>query len=407
MPYGNWFQQNAPAGMSNPNPTLAETAGIGQYGAGGGFTGGQVVTDPGAIMAGPIQQYMAARGLTNAGQFNQADFLQWMAEQGNPIRTTSATTTPPTATSTVGAAQGTTPPNGDYQAAFMRIMGGLPATPASLVAKEAELAAAGIRVHRNAAGVAGKVELPGGLVVDVITGAGALAAGQGTPQPWKWDTGPGGGSTPGFETGTFTGGGQYPLASVMGTGLMQPWTTPFTAPTDVTQQNDPGWQFRMREGLKAIERSAASKGTLLTGGTLKDLNAWAQQKASDEYSNVYNRALGEYQQAYGIFRNNQANQYGRLFNLSGQGLNAASQGNANNSGYMNTATNTLEGMGNVAGAGTMGSANAWANVPGSLANIFGSLGSYYATRPQAPRTGYTGSADNSWMNYNLYGGTGQ
>jgi hypothetical protein len=199
--------------------------------------------------------------------------------------------------------------------------------------------------------------------------------------------------------GTFTGGGQYPLASVMGSGLMQPWTTPFEggpnfqAPTDVTQQNDPGWQFRMKEGLDAIQRSAASKGTLLTGGAMTDLMAFGQDFASNEYGNVYNRAasewdrnynraLGEYQQAYNIFGNNQANQFGRLDQMSQTGATAASGVNANNSGYGANASNTIENMGNVNAAGTIGRGNAYVNLPGQIVNTWGPLAEWYAQNRQ-------------------------
>lgn len=107
--------------------------------------------------------------------------------------------------------------------------------------------------------------------------------------------------------------------------LMQPWNTPFTAPTNVTEQNDPGFQFRLLQGQQALERSAAARGGLLSGGTAKALTQYGQDYASNEYQNVYNRALGEYQQAYNIFQQNQANQYNRLASLAGVGQTAAGQ----------------------------------------------------------------------------------
>ena len=55
-------------------------------------------------------------------------------------------------------------------------------------------------------------------------------------------------------------------------------------------QTSPGYQFRLAEGLKGIERGAAAKGTLLTGGTLKALTRYGQDYASNEYQNRYNRS---------------------------------------------------------------------------------------------------------------------
>lgn len=68
----------------------------------------------------------------------------------------------------------------------------------------------------------------------------------------------------------------------------------FTAPTDVTMQNDPGYQFRLQQAQQAMENSASAKGNLMTGGFVKGLNDYAQNYASGEYQNVYNRALQDY-----------------------------------------------------------------------------------------------------------------
>jgi hypothetical protein len=38
---------------------------------------------------------------------------------------------------------------------------------------------------------------------------------------------------------------------------------------DVMGQMDPGYQFRLSEGMKALDRTAASRGGLLSGATLK------------------------------------------------------------------------------------------------------------------------------------------
>src|SRR6185295_17158506 len=142
---------------------------------------------------------------------------------------------------------------------------------------------------------------------------------------WQWLGGGGGGigSIGNFQTGTFTGGGQYPLASVMGPGLAQPWTTPFNAPDPNSVTNDKALQWQMGRGMDAIQRSAASKGTLLTGGVLKSLDTFGQGLASTYYSDVYNRALSEYKMAHDIYKENQSNLYNRLFGVSNMGAQAA------------------------------------------------------------------------------------
>lgn len=68
----------------------------------------------------------------------------------------------------------------------------------------------------------------------------------------------------------------------------------FTAPSFDSVKNDPGYQFRALEGQKALERAAAAKGVLRTGGTLKDLMTFGQNMASQEYAQAYDRALKGY-----------------------------------------------------------------------------------------------------------------
>ena len=76
---------------------------------------------------------------------------------------------------------------------------------------------------------------------------------------------------------------------------------PFTAPTAVTAQNDPGYQFRLDQGNQALQRSAAANGTLLSGGTQKALARYNQDYASGEFQNVYNRANQTFQNRYGQY----------------------------------------------------------------------------------------------------------
>ena len=54
-------------------------------------------------------------------------------------------------------------------------------------------------------------------------------------------------------------------------------------------QQDPGYAFRQAEGMKALERSAAARGGLLSGGTLKGIQRFGQDLASQEYGNAFNR----------------------------------------------------------------------------------------------------------------------
>jgi hypothetical protein len=116
-------------------------------------------------------------------------------------------------------------------------------------------------------------------------------------------SGGGGGSGSTFQP--FQYGGELTPGAFAGPTLnVQPWQAPawtlgdFVAPTAADVGNDPGYQFRVKEGQDALERSAAAKGTLLTGGTLKDLESYAQNLASTEYDKMYDRAVQQYQLKY-------------------------------------------------------------------------------------------------------------
>lgn len=74
---------------------------------------------------------------------------------------------------------------------------------------------------------------------------------------------------------------------------------PFAAPSwqDVLK-NDPGIDFRINEGTRAMEQGAAARGVLNTGGTLQDLVDYGQKAASQGYGDAYSRALGTYDENY-------------------------------------------------------------------------------------------------------------
>lgn len=54
-------------------------------------------------------------------------------------------------------------------------------------------------------------------------------------------------------------------------------------------KQDPGYAFRISEGMKALERSAAARGGLLSGAAMKGIQRYGQDMASQEYMNAFNR----------------------------------------------------------------------------------------------------------------------
>jgi hypothetical protein len=110
---------------------------------------------------------------------------------------------------------------------------------------------------------------------------------------------------------------------------------------------DPGYAFRMSEGMKALERSAAARGGLMSGATLKGITRYGQDAASQEYQNAFNRfqaeragTLNPFQALAGTAQTS-ANVLGQQAGVLGQQLGS-----------------NIIGAGNAQAAGTIGQANA-------------------------------------------------
>ena len=130
--------------------------------------------------------------------------------------------------------------------------------------------------------------------------------------------------------------------------------------------NDPSYQFRLQQGQDAIQSSAAAQGGLLSGATLKALQGYGQNMASQEYQNAYNR-----------FNADQTNRYNRLSNIVGLGQNAAAQqGNAGMQTAQAVANNTMAGA-NAQAAGQIAAGNSTANAFGSILGIGNTVSKFY------------------------------
>lgn len=215
---------------------------------------------------------------------------------------------------------------------------------------------------------------------------------------------------------------------------------------------DPGYAFRLDQGLKGLDRQAAARGGLISGNALKAASDFAGDQASQEYQNAFSRyqttrnntlapyvslqgvgynaatglanAAGTYGAnvgnawnnygtgsigayggyggaaggAYGATGNNLTNIYGNAgtnsYNAYG---NAGNQFTGAMTGYGNNASNLITGSGNAQAAGTVGAANA---VTGGVSNamnmyyqnqLLNTLGNRNTSAYAAPTGGFTGS----------------
>jgi hypothetical protein len=109
--------------------------------------------------------------------------------------------------------------------------------------------------------------------------------------------------------------------------------TPFSADKF---QADPGYAFRLSEGIKGLNNAAAARGGLLSGGTLKATERFAQGLASQEYQNAYNRYNTDYNM-----------RLGPLQTLAGYGQGATNNLAATTGAYGTNQAETLANTGNI------------------------------------------------------------
>ena len=93
----------------------------------------------------------------------------------------------------------------------------------------------------------------------------------------------------------------------------------FTGKVDLTQ--DPGYAFRLSEGMKGLERSAAARGGLMGGAQMKAMEKYGQGMASQEYQNAYQRALDAYNSQMNLSNVG----YNRLASMAGLGQTSSNQ----------------------------------------------------------------------------------
>lgn len=122
---------------------------------------------------------------------------------------------------------------------------------------------------------------------------------------------------------------------------------------------DPGYQFRMEEGMRGVEGSAAARGGLLSGAALKAIQKYGQGLASQEYGNAYSR-----------FTNDQNNTYNKLAGLVNSGQGATNQMSNTAGQFAQNNANAMGSYGNAQAAGYMGQANAINNGIGQAANMY-------------------------------------
>lgn len=125
---------------------------------------------------------------------------------------------------------------------------------------------------------------------------------------------------------------------------MGKWNQPFTQ-QEFT--HDPSYQFRLDEGMNAVNRAAAASGGAVGGSALRSLGNYAQGAASTEYQAAFDR-----------YQNQINNSYQRLAGIAGLGAGAINTGTAAGSNAAGGIANSISNMGGARAGGSLAMGNA-------------------------------------------------
>lgn len=158
--------------------------------------------------------------------------------------------------------------------------------------------------------------------------------------------------------------------------------------SDTAWQEDPGYAFRLAEGQKALERSAAARGGLISGNALKAAQRYGQEMGSQEYQNAFNR----------YYREREA-QLNPIQSLAGVGQTTAQSLGGAAAGYGQSAANLASATGastaNSLLASGQARASAYQGYGSAAGQAIGGLSNWYANRQSSP----------SWVNQYDQSGT--
>jgi hypothetical protein len=159
---------------------------------------------------------------------------------------------------------------------------------------------------------------------------------------------------------------------------------------------DPGYNFRLLEGQKAIERSAAARGGTQSGAALKAAERFGQDVASQEYDRAYNR-----------YNTNRSNQLAPLGSLIQSGQSAASGVSAAAGNYGTAGGNAIMAGGAANAAGQLGVGNTINNALNTGATAYQNQTNFnnYLASKNAQRGLYGGSTltSNPTYSQDMYG----
>ena len=132
---------------------------------------------------------------------------------------------------------------------------------------------------------------------------------------------------------------------------------------------DPGYDFRQGEGMKGVERSAAARGGILSGGALKAIARYNSEFASGEYGKAYDR-----------FNNDNTSRFNRLSALAGTGQTAVAGGNAAGADLTRNLQIGVNNTSNHIADAANARASSYVNTGTAIGSAAGQIGNYFALK---------------------------
>ena len=162
---------------------------------------------------------------------------------------------------------------------------------------------------------------------------------------------------------------------------------------------DPGYAFRLKQGQKAMDASAAARGGLISGNALRAAQGYGQEMGSQEYQNAFNRYQAE--------RNARLNP---LQSLAGVGQTSANTLGQAGQNYASNIGNALANQAAISGNAGMVGASAYGSALSGIGNAYGrnpvSFSSLYGGNQMYNPTTNTGGFSGSSLANTFYSGTG-
>ena len=174
------------------------------------------------------------------------------------------------------------------------------------------------------------------------------------------------------------------------------------------KNTDPGYAFRIKEGMGALNATAAARGGLISGNALKAGQVYGQEMGSQEYQNAFNRYL----KSYTADVNQADTTYNRAASLAGVGQTASNQLSnmagqyGANAGNIAMSTGTAQGNAQLAGGNARASAysgygTAAGQALGGIYNAMNNFGSSGGTY-KGPSYGSNPDVPSDWYASNSY-----